>query len=505
MPSFRHFPLGSRFPESPHAVISSLPTMADVRGYEEKEARVVEAMDSGYPRFVVHTYIRRLLAFYLERSGLFDCAAVLVSGRRAAGRLQAFCGNGLELLAVDDGVFLVHAAEAEVALAERMRKYVQHTGCGISSRQAEDLLQQHGLLGAVFEEAAFAGNAEAEAERLLAEPMGCGARDVLLCASGMSAFYAGFEAVRAYQRGRGRTGWLQLGWLYLDSGVILKDFLGEGESLESVFDVSDTEALLEKIRSMGDSLAAVVVECPSNPLLRVCDLERLSRAVREQGGVLVVDPTMASIYNVDVLRHADLLTTSLTKYAAHQGDVMAGALALNPDSPHYGGLVGRVSSYHVPPYPRDLARLVQEMGGAPEAVSRMNANAARLFAYLKGHPAVRRIFYAGEEAGFAPLEWAEGGGGAVLSIELTGSMEAFYDAVRVMKGPSFGTRFTLLCPFLYLAHYDLVTSESGRALLGEAGIDPELIRISVGIEPYEEIEAVFVEALAASMENGCTI
>ena len=84
-------------------------------------------------------------------------------------------------------------------------------------------------------------------------------------------------------------------------------------------------------------------------------------------------------------------------------------------------------------------------------------------------------------------------------------MEAFYDAVRVMKGPSFGTRFTLLCPFLYLAHYDLVTSESGRALLAEAGIDPELIRISVGTEPYEEIEAVFVEALAASMENGCTI
>jgi cystathionine gamma-synthase len=46
----------------------------------------------------------------------------------------------------------------------------------------------------------------------------------------------------------------------------------------------------------------------------------------------------------------------------------------------------------------------------------------------------------------------------------------------------------------------LVTSESGRALLAEAGIDPELIRISVGMEPYEEIEAVFAEALSISLE-----
>ena len=74
-----------------------------------------------------------------------------------------------------------------------------------------------------------------------------------------------------------------------------------------------------------------------------------------------------------------------------------------------------------------------------------------------------------------------------------------------MNGPSFGTRFTLLCPFLYLAHYDLVTSKTGRAVLKEVGIDPELIRISVGIEAYDEIEAVFEEALAASMDNGCTI
>ena len=71
-------------------------------------------------------------------------------------------------------------------------------------------------------------------------------------------------------------------------------------------------------------------------------------------------------------------------------------------------------------------------------------------------------------------------------------------AARCMKGPSFGTRFTLLSPFMYLAHYDLVTSPKGCDQLRQIGIDPDLIRISVGEEPYYDIESVIGEALACS-------
>jgi cystathionine gamma-synthase len=85
--------------------------------------------------------------------------------------------------------------------------------------------------------------------------------------------------------------------------------------------------------------------------------------------------------------------------------------------------------------------------------------------------------------------------GSVISIELSGDMEKFYDTIRVIKGPSFGVRFTLLCPFMYLAHYDLVTTAPGRAFLASVGLDPELIRISIGAEDYASIEAVFAEAL----------
>ncbi|MDP4693094.1 MAG: hypothetical protein NWS00_00975, partial [Opitutales bacterium] len=78
----------------------------------------------------------------------------------------------------------------------------------------------------------------------------------------MNAFYAGYRAVQEFQRSRGRKRWLQLGWLYLDSGCVLKEFLGDDETLEVCYDVFDLDAVLAAIRSFGDELSAVVVECP---------------------------------------------------------------------------------------------------------------------------------------------------------------------------------------------------------------------------------------------------
>ncbi|MGJ8654791.1 MAG: PLP-dependent transferase [Opitutaceae bacterium] len=498
MNSLRQFPLGAPFPDSPHAVISSLPTMADVRGYEEHDPRVVGALASGYPRFVVHIYIRQLIDFYIDREGLAGRAGVLIPGRRAATDLVSYFESGIVVSQkVEDALYFVHCDASDKALVRRIGKFVQHTGCGVSSRQAEDLLLTYDKLEKRYAEPSYSGSAEVEACRLLSEQIGCHTQDVLTCASGMNAFYAGFRAVQEFQRSRGRKRWLQLGWLYLDSGCVLKEFLHGEESLEYCYDVFDLDAVLERIRSYGDELSAVVVECPTNPLIQVAELNKVAEAVRAQGGVMIIDPTIASIYNVDVLPYADVLVTSLTKYAATEGDVMIGALALNTKSPYYGDLVLRTSAFHQPPYPRDLARLVYEMEGAPELVARMNANAAKLCAFLREHPQVEKIYCAGCSDHID--EVAKGGEpvGAVISIRLKGAIDAFYDSIELMKGPSFGARFTLLCPFVYLAHYDLVTSKDGRAFLESVGICPELIRISVGTEPYEEIEAVFAAALNA--------
>lgn len=500
MNSLRHFSLGTPFPESPHAVISCLPTMADVRGYEEHDPRVIQSLELGYPRFVCHRYIRRLIQFYLEQEGLPHHFAVLVSSRRAADDCLGHLGGELAKLEVATGVFLIHCPGDSAQVGE-LKRFVQHTGCGVSSRQAEDLLCSEALLDGHFEEATASGCVQSEVEEELAALIGCRASDVLVCASGMNAFYAGFRAVQEWMQSKSRSIWLQLGWLYLDSGKILEGFLGEGEALEHIFDVSDTERVIERIQALGDRLGAVVVECPSNPLVQICDLERIAAAVRAQGAVMMVDPTIASIYNVDVLGFSDLLVTSLTKYAAIEGDIMIGALAVNPVSPLYPDLILRTSSFHVPPYRREMARLAEEMRIAPDVIRRASSNAARLSAYLDAHPAVKKIHVARGSSRTQRIRKSDTGMGVVITIELNGSMEKFYDLVRVMKGPSFGTRFTVLSPFMYLAHYDLVTSDEGRAFLHGIGIHPELIRISVGEEPYEQIEAVFAEALKASREE----
>jgi len=501
MDSLRHFPLGEPFPNSPHAVVSSLPTLADVRAYEEKEARVVEALDSGYPRFVQHRYVRDLVGIFLEREALAGRGGVLLGGQRAARALCEHIGRMVDYLEVEPGLCLVHYPGNDAETAERVGKYLQHVGCGISSRQAEDGLVALGRLKSRHAEAVFEGHAESEVERRLAELLGCRTSDVLVCASGMNAFFAGFRAVQEFQRGRGRKRWIQLGWLYLDSGCVLKEFAEADEELDVCYDVFDLDAILERIERAGKELAGVVVECPTNPQIQICQLEKVAAAVRRQGGVMMVDPTIASIYNVDVLPHADIVVTSLTKYAAIDGDVMIGALAVNPDSPFYGDLVLRTSAFHQPAYARDISRLACEMQAAPELVQAANANAKELSAFIRRHPAVARVDCANQSDYLPEVAKLEGPVGAVVTFSLKGSMEAFYDTVRCMKGPSFGTRFTLLCPFMYLAHYDLVSTGQGREFLAGVGIDPDLIRLSVGTEPVEAIREVLGEALDASLKH----
>ncbi|MEO0416936.1 MAG: PLP-dependent transferase, partial [Verrucomicrobiota bacterium] len=66
--------------------------------------------------------------------------------------------------------------------------------------------------------------------------------------------------------------------------------------------------------------------------------------------------------------------------------------------------------------------------------------------------------------------------------------EAFYDKVRISKGPSLGTYYSLLCPYTLLAHYDELEWAQER------GVDPHLLRISIGEESLEDLQARFSEA-----------
>jgi cystathionine gamma-synthase len=87
------------------------------------------------------------------------------------------------------------------------------------------------------------------------------------------------------------------------------------------------------------------------------------------------------------------------------------------------------------------------------------------------------------------------GGMITFTLKKIGGLPHFYDRLRLPKGPSFGMTTTLICPFMYLAHYDLVTTPAGLAELAASKLDPDLLRLCVGTEPVEEIIATLGEAL----------
>ncbi len=498
MTAFRDIPFGQPVPDSPHAVLCSLPKLEDVIGYEERRPAVVAAMKSGYPRFLTNPLVAQAQTLARNELGVNRGEVRLVQTERLAAGMAQFARLTTKPKAWRGAWAVTIPNESQpLALA---KAFHQHLGAAITSRQAEDILIAAGVIKSPFAEQILLGDPSLKVTTYLAEVYGVGnPADILLTGSGMTAFYEVFEAVRTLQLPRKKNLWLQIGWQYVDTTEILRKFLGTTERFHTwndTYDVSGLEAFFQK---HGAELAGVVVEFPTNPLLHAGDLPALQALCQKHGAVLIVDPTLASPKVVNVLPYCDVIANSLTKFAGNQGDVMGGAVVCNPESPWAAQLHGAIAKSITPHYPRDLARLAMQIEGYAPLIEKAGASAAWLAQFLSKHKAVREVHWTGEaraKKNFQRLARRPDRYGSVFSFVPRGDLARFYDRVRIVKGPSFGVNFTLACPFMYLAHYDLVSSAIGRQKLAGLGLDPALVRVSVGMEPYEEIEAAFAEALA---------
>ena len=100
----------------------------------------------------------------------------------------------------------------------------------------------------------------------------------------------------------------------------------------------------------------------------------------------------------------------------------------------------------------------------------LNSATPRIVSFLEAHPKVKRVYWPlspESRANYLRIARAPGAVGGMLSFTLKTPLAEFYDAVRLPKGPSFGMRNSLISPFIYIAHYDLVKSAAGRAELAE--------------------------------------
>lgn len=501
MPAFTHLPLGQRIPASPHAVSCSLPTMRDVRGYEEKDPETMRQLTSGYPRFVVHPFARQLAGHLVSTTpALARRTLWLTSSQRMAQSLATTLSPVSSSVDVfsSDGIFGVsHAPDPGVY--SKAKTFLQNIGGFLSSREAEDQLVQRGLHTSVEPEKRFDGDSAAEIRRVLRRALPDAVDSGLLFAnSGMNAIYAAFRASADLQAARGKTVWLQLGWLYLDTIAILKKFTNAPADYVYVRDPLDGGGLERIFNQHGSRIAGVFAEIPTNPLIQTPDVAALSALCRKHGAHLLIDPSVVSVFEVDILKHADLVVSSLTKYTASEGDLIAGLAAINPHGADASELRRRTIAELEPVYARDLARLAVQIGQTESVLAQIHANTAKVAAFLQSHPKVRAVFWAlhpDSRENYLRIARGPAATGGMISFTIRGSMESFFDRLRLPKGPSFGMKTTLICPFMYLAHYDLVTTPAGIAELAASKLDPDLLRLCCGTEPAEEIVRALTEAL----------
>lgn len=479
-------PLGALMPDTPHATVVCLPTLADVESYERKEPRVWQNILGGYPRFVRHPFVAeaaRIAAKTFQRTGeLFPLVSL-----SAAQKIIAWSdAKEATIDQVGDWV-LVSTEKGDVA--ERFSKWVQHTGVSISSRQAEAYLQKKKSNPTEGEQAR-------EKIRQACAPYFAGvpAADLVLTLSGMNAVAAAMAAVNTIQQPRGKKVWIQLGWLYVDSTRLLeKAKTTRHEFVADITNLAEVERLLAK----GD-VAGVLTEVPNNPQLEMADIPALRKLCDYYGAKLILDPSSVGLAILDPLPYADIVCCSLTKYAASEGDVMAGLCVVNPQRENATELLAVVKKESEPLPALDAVVLAKQISRLGEVSRQLSAQAKELAQRLAQHPAVAQVRTAdtGRTAeNFRALQRPQAGAGCLITIELKKDMRRVYDNLAVVKGPSFGLVFTIVSPFLWLAHFAEVTSPEGRASIRAAGLDPDLLRISVGLEPVEEIWAAFVKAL----------
>lgn len=473
--------LGWPIPPGPHAVSVALPRWEDVVGYEEKRAEVMDRLQAGYPRFVIQQPVLELARFLA--GGNRPCLPFPspASAEDAAAFVRAQTGEPVEVR-THAGVTGVVTTEAGLPV---LKAFWQHTGRIVSTRQAQSILAGRA-------EGQDGQEARQELRRALAELYDCNEADVFLTPSGMAAQWASLRAVQALRPGLPTV---QLGFPYVDT-LKLQQKWGCGVTLLHDLDRA-TEELQRRLEQ--GPLAAVFCEVPGNPLLGAADLRRVSPLLRACGVPLVADDVVATPFNVDLGRHADLIATSLTKFVAGTGDVMGGAVICCPRSPLHAILrrqLERLSPELL--WGEDALVILRGCRTFADRMQRHNASGLFIAEQLRRHPAVERVWYPKWESAeaYEAVRRPGGGWGALVTFlprDAARAAPLIYDGLEVCKGPSLGTVFTLACPFTMLAHYvELDWAEA-------CGVSRYLIRISVGLEDPPELWNRLARALQRAL------
>jgi len=261
----------------------------------------------------------------------------------------------------------------------------------------------------------------------------------------------------------------------------------------SPVDATDLDAV-EK--SVTPKTKMVWLESPTNPLLRVVDIDAVSEIAHSHGALVCVDNTFATPYLQQPLHlGADLVVHSATKYIGGHSDVVGGAVMTSNDELEkqlrfHQNAVGAV------PSPFDCWLLLRGVKTLALRVERQSENAMQVAAALQGNRAVKRVFYPGLEShpnrGIAARQMRMFGG--MVSFEVADEPTAFRTLERLKifaLAESLGAVESLAEHPARMTHASIPASERQRSGVGDG-----LIRLSIGVEDVADLIADLESALS---------
>jgi cystathionine gamma-lyase len=243
-------------------------------------------------------------------------------------------------------------------------------------------------------------------------------------------------------------------------------------------------------RSLREETRLVWVETPSNPMLRVVDIEAAARAAHEVGALLVVDNTFATpVLQQPLALGADIVMHSATKYLNGHSDIIGGVAVVGDDedlAERLWFLLNSVGSIQGP-FDSFLA-----MRGLKTLVLRMKAHceaSLEIARWLERHPAVEQVIYPGlpdHPQHDLAMRQMNGMGGGIISIEVRGGLER---ARRMLErcelfslAESLGGVESLINHPAIMTHASVPSEMRARL-----GISDSLVRLSVGVEDVEDL------------------
>ena len=298
----------------------------------------------------------------------------------------------------------------------------------------------------------------------------------------------------------------------------------------------DPEAIARQIDS---DTRAVFCESVGNPAGNICDLEALARVAHDRGVPLIVDNTVASPVLLRPIEHgADIVVTSLTKFMGGHGTTLGGAIVdsgnfdwkqnasrfpafCQPDASYHGlvytehfgktAFVARCRSVYLRTggavlSPLSAFLLLQGIETVALRVERHVENGRKVAEFLRGDPRVEWVKYAGfPDSPYYALaqKYLEGRACSLISVGIQGGYAAavrFHDALKlVTRLVNLGDAKSLACHPASTTHRQMSPEEQRNA-----GVLPEMIRLSVGIEHIDDILEDLDQALAAAAASGST-